>query len=111
MHEANEARGLRILANPCNQFGGQEPHPEDQIRQFCTQNYNVSFPLLGKCNVKDESVSPLYQYLKAQAPDAEIKWNFAKYLLNGEGQFVKFFEHGVDPDAMMDDINGLLNEQ
>ena len=66
---------------------------------------------MGKVDVKGDDASPLYKNLKAQAPDSEITWNFAKYLLNGQGQFVKFFAHGVDPNDMMPDIEPLLNAQ
>ena len=66
---------------------------------------------MGKVDVKGDSASALYKNLKAQAPDSEIEWNFAKYLLNSQGQVVKFVAHGVDPNDMMPDIEALLNQQ
>ena len=111
MHEAHGARGLQILANPCNQFGGQEPAPEAEIKEWVTNKYGVQFPLLGKCDVKGNGQSAMYQYLATQAANAEIRWNFAKFLLNKNGEVVKFYEHGVDPADMLPDIEALLNEQ
>ena len=66
---------------------------------------------MSKVDVKGDNAAPIYQNLKEQAPDSEISWNFAKYLLNGQGQVVKFFAHGVDPNDMMTDIEPLLNAQ
>ena len=99
------------MAFPCNQFGAQEPWPEAQIKEWVTSNYGVEFPLLAKVDVKDENAAPIYQNLTQQAPDSAIAWNFAKYLVNGEGQVVKFYAHGVDPNDMMVDIEPLLNQQ
>ena len=95
MYEAHAERGLQILANPCNQFGYQESKPEPEIKEFVANRYGVEFPILGKINVKTKDISPLYQYLYSQAPKAEIKWNFAKFLVDQHGKVVKFFEHGV----------------
>ena len=111
MYEAHSSRGLQILCNPCNQFGAQEPWPEQQISEWVQTSFGVAFPILGKCDVKGEETSPLYQHLKAALPDSEIKWNFAKYLVDGNGNVVKFYEHGVDPETMMADIEPLLNQQ
>ena len=66
---------------------------------------------MGKVDVKGDSASAIHKNLKAQAPDNEITWNFAKYLLNGQGQVIKFVAHGVDPNDMMPDIEALLNQQ
>ena len=111
MYSDNSGRGLVILANPCNQFANEESWPEAQIQGFLTSEYSVTFPVLGKGDVKGANICPLYQNLKQQAPDSEIEWNFAKYLLDSEGKFVKFFHHDVDPTAMMADIETLLNQQ
>ena len=68
LYEKYHGRGLEILAFPCNQFHGQEPGSADEIRSFCTLNYNVTFPLMAKIDVNGENESPLYTYLKQQAP-------------------------------------------
>ena len=66
---------------------------------------------MGKVDVKGENAAAIYKNLKEQAPNDEISWDFAKYLVNGQGQVVKFFAHGVDPNDMMTDIEPLLNAQ
>lgn len=67
--------------------------------------------MLSKVDVIGDNASPLYKHLKAVMPDAEIKWNFAKYLLDGQGNVVKFYEHEVEPQTMLAEIEPLLNQQ
>lgn len=111
MYDAHQARGLQILAVPCNQFGMQEPWPEQQITEWVAENYGCTFPMLTKCDVKGNNIHPLYAHLKAESPGSEIKWNFAKYLVDGEGRVVKFYEHAVEPITMLAEIEPLLNQQ
>ena len=66
--------------------------------------------MLAKVDVKGENICPLYSCLASQAANAEIKWNFAKFLVNKDGEVVKFYAHGADPMSMMSDIEGLLNQ-
>jgi glutathione peroxidase len=95
-------RGLRILAFPANDFGQQEPGTDAEIREFCTNNYQVSFDLFSKVTVKGEEKAPLYRYLTEQtaAPiKGDIKWNFTKFVIGRKGEVVARFEPNVKPDS------------
>ena len=89
------AQGLEVLGFPCNDFGGQEPGAEAEIKTFCTSKYDVTFPLFAKLHVKGAERAPLYAYLTAQqiAPDGpgDIGWNFAKFVIGKDGQVVARF--------------------
>jgi glutathione peroxidase len=80
LYKTYGAKGFAVLGFPCNQFGGQEPGDEAEIKSFCSLTYNVDFPLYAKIDVNGESTHPLYRYLKASAPGVlgteAIKWNF-----------------------------------
>jgi len=97
------ARGFEILAFPCNQFAGQEPGSEAEIREFCTTNYDVTFPLFAKIDVNGDNRSPLYAWLTSEdtKPDGpgDVKWNFGKFLLDRSGQVVARFEPATEPEA------------
>lgn len=101
---------LVVIGFPSNDFGGQEPGSNTEIKAFCTKNYGVSFPMGAKIDVKGNDIAPLYQFLtqknKNGVLDAEIKWNFNKFLLNEKGEIIKKFESSVDP--MSEEITGLL---
>ena len=89
LHQTYAAQGLVVLGFPCNQFGAQEPGDAAQIQTFCERNFGVSFPLLAKVAVNGKDAHPLVAWLKEAAPgllgiDA-IKWNFTKFLVNGDG--------------------------
>jgi len=105
-------RGLEILAFPCNQFGGQEPGTADEIESFCKVNFGVSFPLMAKIDVNGDGATPLYQWLKAEAPGVlgtkGIKWNFTKFLINREGKVVRRYAPTDKPEALEKDIEALL---
>lgn len=93
-YEKYKQDGLEVLGFPCNQFGGQEPGDEKSISQFCTLNYNVTFPMFSKIDVNGPNVHPLYRYLKDKAPGItgkDIQWNFTKFLVDREGNVVKRF--------------------
>jgi glutathione peroxidase len=83
-------RGFTVLGFPCNQFGGQEPGTENEIVQFCTTNYDVSFPMMSKIEVNGSKANPVYEFLKSSAPGVLgtelIKWNFTKFLISREGK-------------------------
>ena len=129
-------QGFEILAFPCNQFMGQEPGTNEEIQSFCSLNYNVTFPLFDKIDVNGEAESPLYTYLKKQAPfqgypegseefatmldeihqktgtgfdqgDA-IRWNFGKFLVSKDGKTILRFEPIVSPDMMEEAIEEML---
>ena len=94
--------GLEILAFPSNQFGEQEPKPNNEIQQFCN-NYGVKFPVFGKVDVNGPSAIPLYKYLKRYAGKTEIQWNFNKFLVVN-GKPVYRYGSNVNPADMEEDI-------
>jgi len=94
-------KGLVIAGFPCNDFAGQEPGTNDEIKQFCSSKYEVSFPLFDKLHVKGAEQHPLYAALTgadATFP-GDVKWNFGKFLVGRDGQVLKRFEPTVKPDA------------
>ena len=106
-------RGLRVAGFPCNQFGAQEPGSSDEISQFCELNYGVSFPLFKKVEVNGSNAHPLFVELKRQAPgllgSKGIKWNFTKFLVDGQGTVVKRYAPTTAPDELRADIEALLS--
>jgi glutathione peroxidase len=101
LHERYADRGFSVVGVPCNQFLGQEPGSADEIRQFCTERYHVSFPLLEKQDVNGAARSPLYQWLIGSAAGAgkDIAWNFEKFVVGRDGQVRARFAPDVAPDA------------
>ncbi len=95
LYETYADKGLVLVGLPANEFGGQEPGSNQQIKEFCTARFGVTFPLTEKIVVKGEEQHPLYAYLTAQAGD--VSWNFNKFLINRQGQVVKRFESKVEP--------------
>jgi glutathione peroxidase len=96
-----QSKGFEILSFPANNFGAQEPGTDEQIRQFCDQNYGVSFPMFSKISVKGADMHPLYAELTSlPAPiGGEVQWNFQKYLVDRQGNVVARFNPEVEPDA------------
>ena len=92
LYEANKAHGLEILGFPCNQFGAQEPGSAEEIQQFCSTNYGVTFPMFEKVDVNGPETHPLYTFLKEHAPGIlgteGIKWNFTKFVVSKDGQSI-----------------------
>ncbi|MBE0645802.1 MAG: glutathione peroxidase [Bacteroidetes bacterium] len=106
-------KGLRILAFPANNFGGQEPGSNAEIKEFCSSNYAVTFDLFEKISVKGEDIHPLYRYLTTETDfPGDIRWNFTKFLVDREGKVVARFETKVDPleGNVISQIEELLNE-
>jgi len=103
--------GLRILGFPCNQFGGQEPGSNADIKKYATETHGVTFNLFEKIKVNGSDAHPLWKYLKkAQGGtfiDA-IKWNFTKFLVDKNGQAIKRFGPKENPDSMEPDIKAAL---
>ncbi|TVY10062.1 glutathione peroxidase [Paenibacillus cremeus] len=112
LYETYQDHGFTVLGFPCNQFAGQEPGTEAEIKQFCELNYNVTFPMFAKVNVKGENAHPLFQYLVEHVPapykTGDIEWNFAKFLVNQDGEVVKQFSARTEPSAIEEDIKRLL---
>jgi glutathione peroxidase len=101
LHEELSGRGFTVLGVPCNQFKGQEPGSAEEIAEFCSATYGVTFPLLAKVDVNGEGRAPLFDALTAH-PDAEgaagdVQWNFEKWLLSPDGDVVGRFRPLVDP--------------
>ena len=107
MYEKYKDKGLEILAFPCNQFGGQESGTNEEIRNFCDSKYNVSFKLFDKIEVKGENASPLFNFLTEKS-GREIQWNFTKFLINKEGEFVKGFGTQKKPEEIEKAIEEIL---
>jgi glutathione peroxidase len=102
LYEKYKDQGFVILGFPANNFGGQEPGTNAEIKNFCTLKYNVTFPMFAKVSVKGADCTPLYQYLTQQANPAvvgDIKWNFTKFLVDRNGKVVARFESPVKPDS------------
>jgi glutathione peroxidase len=118
--------GLRVLGFPCNQFGGQEPGTDDEIQQFCSLSYDVTFPVFAKIDVNGPDADPLFAYLRAQDPGDfgpgsrlyehvsttrpesigtdQIKWNFTKFLVDDKGDVVRRYEPDVTPERIKPDL-------
>lgn len=108
-----QEQGLEILAFPCDQFAHQEPGSDQEIEQFCSLNYDVSFPLFKKIEVNGDNTLPLYQFLKEQAPglfgSKGIKWNFTKFLVNKNGKVLERYAPKTTPEKIESDIKKALN--
>ncbi len=105
-------RGLVVLGFPCDQFGHQEPGDEAEIRQFCSLNYEVSFPMFAKVAVNGSDAHPLWRWLKDEKGgflgiDA-IKWNFTKFLVGRDGRVLKRYAPTDQPEAIAADIDAAL---
>jgi glutathione peroxidase len=100
LSERYGARGFVVLGFPSNDFGGQEPGANAEIKKFCEFNYRVDFPLFEKNPVKGEGQQPVYRFLQASAPShEEVSWNFEKFLVNREGRVVARFKSGIKPES------------
>ena len=105
-------QGFEVIAFPCNQFGGQEPGDADQIEEFCKVNFGLSFPLMGKIEVNGPGASPLYDWMKKEAPGVmgtkSVKWNFTKFLIGRDGKVVRRYAPTDKPESLEKDIAALL---
>ncbi len=112
LHRKYKDKGLVVLGFPCDQFGHQEPGDADEIKNFCSLNYDVSFPMFAKVEVNGEGAHPLYQELKSSAPGIlgteGIKWNFTKFLVNRKGEVVARYAPKDTPESLEKDIEALL---
>ena len=91
-------KGFVIVGVPANNFGGQEPGTNEEIKQFCTRKYDVTFPMLSKVSVKGDDMTPLFQYLTS-ANGGDVKWNFTKFLIGKDGKVAARFEPKVTPES------------
>jgi glutathione peroxidase len=101
LQQQYKERGFTVLGFPCNDFGAQEPGSNEEIKSFCSANYNVTFPLFDKVHVKGPEQHPLFAALtgKESPLPGEIQWNFAKFLIGRDGKLIRRFESKVAPDS------------
>lgn len=103
---------LVIIGFPANNFGGQEPGSNTEIKEFCKKNYGVTFPMAAKVSVKGDDIAPVFKWLTNKSEngvlDAEIKWNFGKFLLDEKGNLIEYFPSKVEPmsDELIKKIKG-----
>ncbi len=114
LHEQLSGRGFAVLGFPCNQFGGQEPGTSEEIAEFCSTTYGVTFPMYEKVEVNGDGRHPIYDILTA-TPDSDgeagdITWNFEKFLVAPDGDVVGRFRPRTTPDdpALVSAIEGVL---
>ncbi len=92
-----------IVGFPANNFGGQEPGSDGEIQEFCKARFGVSFPLASKISVKGDDMAPIYKWLTSKAEngvlDAEVAWNFGKFLLDENGKLLQYYPSRVKPDS------------
>ncbi|WP_334076204.1 MULTISPECIES: glutathione peroxidase [Paenibacillus] len=112
LYTKHKDQGFSVLGFPCNQFAGQEPGTEEEIMNFCELNYQVTFPMFSKIEVKGEGAHPLYKYLLQNTPEpyrtGEIEWNFVKFLIDRSGNIVRQYSARTEPEALEEDIKQLL---
>jgi len=101
LYQKYKDRGLVVLGFPCNQFGGQEPGTDAEIKQFCSAKYNVTFPMFDKLEVNGANRHPLYVMLAGEGSPfpGNIGWNFTKFLIGRDGKILKRFNSPVRPDS------------
>jgi glutathione peroxidase len=112
LHRRFRARGFSVLGFPCDQFGHQEPGDEAEIRNFCSLNYDVTFPMFAKIEVNGDNAHPLFKALKRDAPGLlgtqAIKWNFTKFLVDRERRVVRRYAPSDKPEKLAGDIEAAL---
>ena len=112
LYERYSTQGFEVLSFPCNQFLEQEPGTQEEIKNFCSVNFGVSFPLFAKIDVNGKNTHPLYKYLKKEASGVlgseAIKWNFTKFLIDKNGKVIKRYAPSTKPSSIEQDIKELL---
>lgn len=133
LYQKYKDQGLVIIGFPCDQFNGQEPGSNEEIAEFCRLNHGVTFPLMAKTEVNGPAAEPVFEYLKAQAPeeeyvglkakatakmlkglsksmekDSDIRWNFTKFLINRDGSVVRRYAPTTEPADIEKDIEAML---
>jgi glutathione peroxidase len=103
LYEKHKDEGFEVLAFPANEFGKQEPGSNEEIKEFCSTKYKVSFPLFSKIVVNGKGIDPLYQYLTSKETNpkfgGKIEWNFDKFLVNRNGEVIARFKHRANPSS------------
>src|SRR5690349_8466866 len=107
-----EDKGLVVLGFPCDQFGHQEPGDEAEIRNFCSLNYDVTFPMFAKVDVNGDAAHPLWKWLKQEKSGllgiSAIKWNFSKFLIGRDGRVLKRYAPTDTPESLAGDVRSAL---
>jgi glutathione peroxidase len=113
LHRRFRERGFAVLGFPCDQFGHQEPGDEAAIRKFCTDKYDVTFPMFAKIEVNGANVHPMFQTLKKEVPGLlgtqAIKWNFTKFLVDRQLRVVRRYAPSEKPEKLAQDIEAALD--
>jgi glutathione peroxidase len=97
LYRKYKGQGFAVVGFPANNFGSQEPGTDAEIKQFCSRKFDVTFPMYSKISVKGSDADPLYQFLQEQA--GPVKWNFTKFLVDGNGNVLKKFDSNVGPES------------
>ncbi|MBD63045.1 MAG: glutathione peroxidase [Gammaproteobacteria bacterium] len=112
LYEKYQDQGFEVLGFPCNQFGAQEPGTNEDVKAFCSLNYNISFRMFDKIEVNGPDASPLFKHLKHESPGIlgteAIKWNFTKFLINKKGEVVKRFASKDGQSAIESELLKIL---
>lgn len=111
LYTKHREKGFEVLGFPCDQFGHQEPGSDEEIHSFCERNFGVTFPLFKKIEVNGDNTHPVFEYLKKNAPGLlgqRIKWNFTKFLVDGQGKVIKRYAPTTTPEKIESDIQQLL---
>ena len=113
MYRKHHGEGLEVLGFPCDQFGHQEPGDAEEIRNFCSLTYDVTFPMFAKIDVNGADAHPLWKWMKQQKSGIlgldGIKWNFTKFLIDRKGQVVKRYAPTDTPEKIEGDLAGVLS--
>jgi glutathione peroxidase len=100
VYDKYKAQGLEVLGFPCNQFGGQDPGSDEEISQFCTENFGIQFPIFSKIDVNGANTHPLYVWLKGQDGfGGDVQWNFEKFLISRTGKVLYRWKSDVEPTS------------
>lgn len=112
LHRTYKDRGLTVLGFPCNQFGAQEPGNAEEIANFCSLTYDVTFPVLAKVEVNGDAADPFWKWMKKEKPglmgSQGIKWNFTKFLINKDGKVVSRYAPTDKPESLKGAIEKVL---
>lgn len=111
LYEKYSSYGFTVLGFPCNQFAGQDPGTDEEIKSFCSLNYGVTFPVFSRIEVNGTNEHPLYKFLKSKASgffSRKIKWNFTKFLIDKNGNVIKRFSPATKPEELEKYIKELL---
>jgi glutathione peroxidase len=103
LYNQYKSKNFVIIGFPANNFGGQEPGSNKEIKEFCTSNYNVTFPMMGKISVKGKDIDPIYKWLTSKAEngvmDADVTWNFQKFMIDENGKLVGMVAPRESPES------------